>query len=641
MVEKRIPERKSPQRQCTEQETASGNKAARVKPPRSRRKKPWTHVHCMVFLLGVALLLFCFLGTLLHLYVKLDIPAIRTVESYQPKQTSVLVDSDGRVIERIFEENRLVVRLEDMPQFLPNAFIAAEDDRFYQHPGIDFWSVLRAFVHNIRAGARAQGGSTITQQVTRSLLLSREKSYVRKIKEAILAYRIDNLLSKDEILYIYLNQIYLGEGCYGVGAAAQRYFDKTPAELTLAQMALLAGLPQAPSRYSPLRNLKLARMRQVYVLNRMAEEGYITAEQARQAHAQPLDLTPEIDAAVEAGYFSQYVQKYVVGKYGREQLLTGGLVIHTTLDSSMQKAAVAAIDHGIGLPKNDSSARQGALVAIEVGSGRVRALVGGSDFTYSQFDRATQARRQPGSAMKPLIYATAFENGLTPETVFEDAPLSLKAGRGKIWRPRNFDKRHRGNMTLREALIHSNNVVSVKLLRQTGIEKAVELARKLGIQSNISADLSLALGSSDLSLLELTAAYGAFADQGMYSAPLFIEKIVERKSGRVIEQNMVDSRQVLSHRTARWIDDILTDVIRQGTGRRARGLTQRSAGKTGTTDRNMDAWFVGYTPGLVAGVWVGHDRKISMGRGATGGSVAAPIWLDFMKKATGPVDSDQ
>lgn len=597
------------------------------------RKKPYTHVHCILFLLGVTLALCCFLGGLLHLYVKLEIPDIRSVEGYRPKQTSLLLDRHGRILERFFEENRVVVRLGDMAPLLPKAFIAAEDDRFYHHPGIDFLSVLRALFHNIMAGERAQGGSTITQQVTRSLLLSREKTYVRKFKEAILAYRIDSLLSKDEILYIYLNQIYLGEGCYGIGAAAERYFNKAAADLNLGQMALLAGLPQAPSRYSPFRNLDLARKRQIYVLNRMAAEGYITAEQARQASEQSLELTVEEQSTVEAGYFSQFVRKYMIAKYGGERLLTGGLVIHSTLDSDLQGAAVAAIEHGTGNDGNGRTARQGALVSLEVGSGRVRAMIGGRDFKVSQFNRAVQARRQPGSAMKPIIYAAAFESGLTPDTVFRDEPLVLKAGRGKVWKPQNFDRKYHGNMTLRQALVHSNNVVSVKVLQQTGIKKAVSLARKMGIRSKIAADLSLALGSSDLTLIELTAVYGVFAHKGIYSVPLFIEKIVERKDGSIVETNMVDSRQVVSRRTALWMDDILKEVIRDGTGRRASGLRQPAAGKTGTTDRNMDAWFVGYTPRLVTGVWVGHDRKISLGNGATGGSVAAPIWKEFMAAA--------
>ncbi len=611
---------------------------APIKKPTARavRKKPWSHVHCIVLLLGIRLLLSVFVGSTLYLFVLLDIPKIETIKDYRPKMATLVKDSRHEVIKNIYEENRRLVPMDKMPALLPMAFVAAEDARFYEHPGVDIWSIFRALFHNIRAGSRAQGGSTITQQVTRSLLLSRKKVYSRKIKEAILAYRIDSLMNKDDILYIYLNQIYLGEGAYGVEAASRTYFNKGVNDLTLAEMALLAGLPQAPSRYAPFKNFDRAKDRQAYVLNRMVEEGYVSAATARRAFDQPLALQQKKQTADGAEYYLQQVSNYVRNKYGQELLTSGGLTIYTCLDPILQKNGVIAINKGVKNYKNkkgDRTKPQAALVAMEPDTGRIRALVGGIDFSVSQFNRATQARRQPGSAFKPIVYAAALESGFHPASVIEDRPLVLKgAGRGRTWRPQNFDHRFHGLTTLREGLIQSRNIVAIKLLREVGIEQVVKLARKLGISSEITADLTLALGSSGVSLLELTGAYTAFANHGRYAVPLLIEKIVDHE-GNVLEENRPKSKTVMSRRTAGQIDSMLQGVIEEGTGQKAQGLKVTAAGKTGTTDRYMDAWFVGYTSQLVTGVWMGHDKKISMGSGATGGRIAAPIWLEFMKKA--------
>ena len=612
--------------------------AAPTKKPvvRAARKKPWSHVHCIVLLLGISVLISVFIGSTLYLFVLLDIPKIETIRDYRPKMATLVKDSRHEVIKTIYEENRRLVSMDKMPALLPMAFVAAEDARFYEHPGVDIWSIFRALFHNIRAGSKAQGGSTITQQVTRSLLLSRKKVYSRKIKEAILAYRIDSLMNKDDILYIYLNQIYLGEGTYGVEAASRTYFNKGVNDLTLAEMALLAGLPQAPSRYSPFKNFDRAKDRQAYVLNRMVEEEYVSAATARRAFDQPLALQQKKQTAGGAEYYLQQVSNYVRNKYGQELLTSGGLTIYTCLDPILQKNAVTAINKGVKAYKNKKKDRtnpQAALVAMEPDTGRVRALVGGTDFSVSQFNRATQARRQPGSAFKPIVYGAALESGFHPGSVIEDRPLVLKgAKRGKTWRPQNFDNRFHGPTTLREGLIQSRNIVAVKLLQEVGIDQVIKLARKLGISSEITADLTLALGSSGVSLLELTGAYTAFANHGRFATPLLIEKIVDHE-GNVLEENRPKSKTVMSRRTAGQIDSMLQGVIAEGTGQKAQGLKVIAAGKTGTTDRYMDAWFVGYTSQLVTGVWMGHDKKISMGSGATGGRIAAPIWLEFMKKA--------
>jgi penicillin-binding protein 1A len=618
--------------------------ADKTKPPGGKRKdstpakrsKLWNHVHCVLFLLGISLLLTVFIGLTLYLFVLLDIPNLKSIKDYQPKMATLLLDGDKKVTKRIFEENRRVVSLESMPPLLPKAFVAAEDSRFYQHPGVDIWSIFRALFHNIRAGAKAQGGSTITQQVTRSLLLSRKKVYSRKIKEAILSYRIDSVMSKDEILYIYLNQIYLGEGAYGVEAAAETYFNKGVKELTLGQIAVLAGLPQAPSRYSPLKDEELTKKRQAYVLNRMAEDGYITPEAARKAYDEPLDVSQSHDDSFDGEYYYQEVMNQVSRRYGQELLATGGLTIYTCLDRSLQQGAQAAVRRGLaGLSgdRDTGNSPQAAMVVMETGSGRVRAVVGGADFAISQFDRAIQARRQPGSSFKPIVFAAALERGFSPESTLVDEPLSL-AGirRGNPWEPKNFDNLFYGTISLQTGLVQSRNIIAIKLLQAVGIEGVVSLAKNLGITSRIKPDLTLALGSSEVSLLEMTGAYTAFANQGNYTPPVFIERIIDR-DGKILEENSPRKIRVMSERTAQQMDQMLQQVIQQGTGKQAKGLKSVAAGKTGTTDRFMDAWFIGYTSDFVTGVWVGHDRNMSLGKDGSGGHVAAPIWLDFMKRA--------
>jgi len=599
------------------------------------KTRPWTQVHCFFFLIGISFALTLFISLTLYLFVLLAIPNLKSIKDYEPKMTTMILAGNHQVVKEIFEENRRVVSMEMVPDLLPKAFVAAEDARFYEHPGVDVWSIFRALFHNLRAGTKAQGGSTITQQVTRSLLLSRKKVYSRKIKEAILAYRIDSVMSKDEILYIYLNQIYLGEGAHGVQAAARTYFNKNVKDLSLGQMALLAGLPQAPSRYSPFKDRESAKTRQAYVLNRMAEEGYISAEAAREAFREPLVLNMSRDDQFGAEYYMQQVSNYVGTKYGQETLTTGGLTIYTFLDPPIQRSAMISIQRGLAdlTPTGKKEGKpQAAMVVMETGTGKVRAVVGGADFTASQFDRAIQARRQPGSAFKPIVYAAALEKGFRPDSLFMDEPLSLAgASRGRVWEPKNFDNKYHGPTTLETGLIHSRNIVAIKLLQEVGINRVVRMTRDLGISSKIKPDLTLALGSSGISLLEMTGAYSAFANQGSFTPPLFIEKIIDRY-GNVLEENSPAKVRVMSEKTANDMDRMLQEVIRQGTGRQARGLKTTAAGKTGTTDNNMDAWFIGYTRDFLAGVWVGHDTNISLGKYGSGGQAAAPIWLNFMKQ---------
>ncbi|HSR36916.1 MAG TPA: penicillin-binding protein 1A [Desulfurivibrionaceae bacterium] len=610
-----------------------------AKPTVTTTIRRWTATHLAVFLLALSLGLSLFIGGTLYFFVFLDIPDIRSIGSYQPSATTFVYDNQDKIVARIFRQNRIEVGLNTLPPLLPKAFIAAEDARFYEHSGVDGWSILRALLHNLRTGERGQGASTITQQVARAVLLSPEKTYTRKIKEAILAFRIDRALTKDEILHIYLNEIYLGSGAYGVEAAAQVYFDKHATDLNLAEFSLLAGLPQAPSRYSPFRNYKLAKNRQAYVLNRMVEDGFITEDVAQKAYKQPLLWGPTTTYAEENNYFIQHVRNYVEERYGEERLINEGMRIYTTLDQKLQKEAVAAVKRGVAKwaerhkDQVNATTPQAALLAMEAKTGMVRALVGGSDFSRSQYNRAIQARRQPGSAFKPIIYAAALNRGMTPGTVLVDEPLRLQgASAGVRWEPKNFDNKYHGPTTIRDALVYSRNIVTVKTLQEIGVANAIAMARDLGITSPLNTDLSLALGTSELSMLELTAAYSVFAAGGDYHQPIFVTKITD-KNGKVLEEATPEAKRVLDPKVAHQMNRILQGVIAEGTAKNIRSLGIPAAGKTSTTDKYMDAWFIGYTTEMVTGVWIGFDQKTPLGKNETGGQAAAPIWLDFMAAA--------
>lgn len=601
------------------------------------KKSPWhwSHIHLSIFLLAVCLVISGFIATSLYTLVALRIPAINSLASYSPAATTIILDKNNIEIGSAYTENRRLKSLAQLPPLLPLAFVAAEDARFYQHPGVDGWSILRALAHNLISGHRGQGGSTITQQVARALLLSPEKTYTRKIKEAILAYRIDHALSKDEILHIYLNQIYLGERTYGVGAAAMAYFGKSAGELNLAEIAILAGLPQAPSSYSPLRHFRKAKARQAYVLNRMAEDNYISDKEARAAFKMPLTIKHNTGPPPAAGYFVQYIKNYIRRKYGRALLMTGGLTVYTSLDLNLQQKATRYLRQGLSKiairQTTPTSPPQGAIVSIEVKTGKVRAMVGGANFQTSQFDRATQAKRQPGSAFKPVVFAAALESSFTPNSIIDDSPLEYKDSNG-TWKPRNFSGLFFGPTTLRNGLIHSRNIIAIKLLQAVGTQKTISLAKNMGINSQLTPNLALALGASEVSLFELTNAYTVFANGGYYKPPIFINKILDR-DGNILESSHTSTaRRVMSAETAYQLTYIMKGVITEGTGRAARGI-KYAAGKTGTTDKNMDAWFIGYTPTLATGVWVGHDQYKSLGRRETGGHAAAPIWRNLMKNA--------
>ena len=613
---------------------AAPKKRKKRKTPARRptRSRLLDHTPIIFFLLIVCGAVTLCIGTGLAWFLSLNIPDIRSVHDYRPLVATMVLDKRGRPIDAIYEEYRIVINYREIPELLPQAFVAAEDSRYWEHGGLDLWSIARAAINNMRSGRRSQGGSTITQQVTRSLMLSREKSYFRKITEAILSYRLDRMLTKQEILSIYLNEIYLGSGAYGVEAAARTYFNKPAAKLNLAEIAILAGLPQSPTRYSPLTHFKRAKARQRYVLNRMAEDGIISPAAARRAYEQKLTLGHPVENRAINGYFAQYVRTLLEPRYGRKALLRDGLRVYTTLDLNLQRAAAQAIREGtqaIRIRHKTKYTPQGALVALDTASGRVLAMVGGTDYNTSQYNRALLANRQPGSVFKPLVYTTAFEQGISAETVINDKPFSIRNRDGSVWSPKNYSNKYYGPTSLEDGLIHSRNIVAIKLLQKTGVKPVIKLATNAGITASLKPELPLALGASPVSVLEMTAAYTMYANKGLHHPPVCITR-VQDKNGRVTLWQQPKSSRVITTKTADQMKSILRKVISSGTGSRAKGIAG-AAGKTGTSDNNMDAWFIGYTPRVTAGVWLGYDRGKPLGKGETGGRAAAPVWKQFMQ----------
>ena len=586
-------------------------------------------------------------GMASYFYFTHDLPSIETLKNYKPSAITKIFSEEGEVIGEFFYEKREVVSLDRVPNHLIQAFVSGEDARFFQHKGLDYLAILRALYRNIFSGEIVQGGSTITQQVVKSLLLSPEKKFARKIREAILAYRIEKYLTKEEILFLYLNQIYLGHGAYGISAAAENYFGKTIEELNLAESTLLAGLPQAPSKNSPYQHPQQAKKRQLYILNRMVEEGFISStEMDKIAKTLYIIRAKDKPSIEKAPHFVEYIRRYVEEKYGKDALYKNGLQVFSTIDLQFQKAAQEAVELGLKeiekREKYPSAAMpltpEGALICFDLETGYVKVMVGGRDFRKSQFNRAIQARRQTGSAFKPIIYASALDKGYTPASIIIDAPILFEWGNQK-WRPKNFEGKFLGPTTLRNALTHSVNVVTVKIAQDVGVDYIRDYAKKLGINSPLYHELSMALGSSSLSLFELTRAYAVFANQGRSFKPLFIKKILDR-DGNLLEENLPsfyfeDSERgepVITPQTAFLITYLMQGVVQHGTGWRARSLGRPVAGKTGTTDQFMDAWFIGYTPDFITGVWVGFDEERSLGENETGARAASPIWVAYMSK---------
>ncbi len=708
---------------------------------RNKQKSSGARWVSLVLLASVASIILVGGLSLLAFFIQLDrsLPSTQSLKNYHPPLVTRVYASDGSLQGEFYTERRYVVPLSNLPPHLIKAFLAAEDVRFYEHGGVDFLGVVRALLKNIQAGEIVQGGSTITQQVVKSLLLTPERTWIRKLKEAILAYRIDQTLSKDEILFLYLNQIYFGSGAYGVEAAARTYFDKNAHDLTLAEAALLAGLPKAPSRFSPTHNLTAAKDRQRYVLQRMLDSGLATSGDVQKALAEPLRLSrPRHWTLKDLDYFTEEVRRQLESRYGKDGLYKEGLTVYTTLDPKAQSIAEKALDQGLreldkrhrryrglhaNIPREEwdrtvkvlserngslaphniagalvmhydaktktcllhlgtaygklppsgwewtksSSSRagkmfrvgdiirvrldkkeedsswstvleqdpgmEGALMAMVPDTGQVVCMVGGRDFEKSQFNRCTQAIRQPGSSFKPIIYAAALDRGYNEASILVDSPFvrddhSLRGP----WKPANYDRQFWGPITLRKALVNSRNVVTVKLLDEIGTSYAISFARRLGITSQLTPTLALALGASGVTLSELLTAYTAFANLGERADPYLIEKVYDRK-GNLMEEHRPRREKVISPQTAYIMTHILQGVVEEGTGKKARELGRPAAGKTGTTNELKDAWFVGYTPDLIAGVWIGYDdHNLSLGKGETGGRAACPIWLYFMQE---------
>lgn len=673
------------------------------------------------------------------------VPHLDEIRGFRPVNgTSVYADDDTLIGEFTIEKGEHVP-VSKIPEELIRAVVAVEDSRFWLHKGVDYFAILRALFKDIRAGRIKEGASTITQQLVKVTFLSPERTIVRKLKEATLAYRIEKNLTKEEILELYFNKIYFGHGAYGVEMAAKAYFGKSISDINLAEAALLGGLIKAPSRYSPYSNLEKAKSRQRIVLTRMRDEGYISSEQAEDAYNEPLYLSSVRYEKYTPNYFLEYVRKYLEDEYGVEMTYKGGMKVYTTLNRDVQIAAVNSLKKGLRridkrqgfrgplghkdinlkeelakkasfekvvmkagdlmtatvLKVGDASATvktrgvtgsiflsdakwarkvidkqgnvvrefrnlklknilkrgdiinvrvkslsgnkpvfkleqepivQGAVVSIEPSTGYIRAIVGGYDFRKSEFNRAVSARRQAGSAFKPVIFATAMDYGYTPASIITDEPLLYESEQFGDWEPENYDEKYHGATKLRTALAHSMNIVTVKLLEDVGVNNVIRFARRIGMQGPFPSNLTLALGSLSVSPLEITSAFSVFANGGIRTSPIAIKYIVGPK-GNVIESNQPKGTRVISPQTAFLSTSMLEDVVRYGTGWRAKALKRPVAGKTGTTNEYKDAWFIGYTPELATSVWVGFDNVQTLGEEETGSKAAAPIWVSFMKKA--------
>lgn len=558
-------------------------------------------------------------------------------DDIRPPASSLVYDSDGNEIATIHAaENRMPVKLDQVPQNLQDAFVAVEDNRFYDHIGVDPRGIARAIWANLRGRTVSEGGSTITQQLAKNAYLTQDRTLKRKIQEVFLALRLEHQYTKSEILELYLNQIYFGQGAYGVQAAARTYFGKDVEDLTLNECAMLAGIPKSPNYYSPLNNLQAAQERKATVLDQMVKYGYLdsaTAEKTKQEKPDLVKPDPAKDDKGEASYFVDYVTQKLIDKYGADAVYKDGLQVYTTIDMDMQRAAEKAMK---GLPSGRKDANgvvqpQGALVALDPHTGYVKAMVGGRG--TDQFNRATMAERQPGSAFKPFVFAAALENKFSPSTVINDSPIKIGD-----WEPQNDEHTFSGPVTMRQVAQHSMNVPTVKIAQKLGIEKVLYYAQEMGISTLVmdgphnDKNLASALGglTKGVTPLELTSAYGTFANKGVHVDPVVIVKVLDR-NGKVIDEANPEQHNVISESSAADLTSMLQDVIRAGTGRRA-SIGRPAAGKTGTTSDYHDAWFVGYTPNLVASVWIGNDDNTSLG-GIYGGTVPATIWKNFMTEA--------
>ena len=707
-----------------------------------------------VFSIFITTLLIGFIGILAIYYTFTDeLPDVRVLKSFEPSTVTLMYSDQDKLIAELYLEKRIVVPLNKIPTQLKQAALAVEDANFYRHMGIDLKAVFRAFLTNMKAGRVVEGGSTITQQLSKTLFLTRERSLARKIKEAILSIRMELIFTKDEILEMYLNQIYYGHGSYGVEAAARTYFGKSVQNLSLDEVAIIAGLPKSPNNYSPYRNPKRARSRRNHVIRRMAQEGFIKSNEAKQAMKKPFTLGEVTNMLNRAPYFVEYIRKQLMTMYGRNKVYKSGLKVYTTLNIEKQILAQEATKKNLLIadkrygyrgplgtmdislpeivlqeslseinnftegihPKTGTNIKglvksvnkeyltvltgqgegiielkdmdwarepnikvdgrwarihrvdknfypgdkilvkvlgiyesgslwslsleqepevESALISLEPHTGHIKALIGGYDFSKSQFNRAIQAVRQPGSVFKPIVYATAISKGFSPASIIIDSPIIFKEKDHDFdkWKPVNFEKKFYGPTPLRKALAKSRNIITVKLLQKIGTRSVIQMAKNLGINSHLENNLSIGLGSSGVTLKELVSAYSAFANRGIRVEPQGI-RYVENRNGKILYKNSQKITQPITSGTAQIITSLLQSVVQEGTAKKVRSLNRPAAGKTGTTNNYIDAWFMGFTPKLITGVWVGKDNVEPLGRNETGSRTAIPIWLDYMKGA--------
>ncbi len=567
----------------------------------------------------------------------LEIPDVKQLESYRPKSATRLYADDGTLYAELFVEKRIPIPITEMPQHLKLAFIAIEDVRFYKHFGVDARGIARALYRNIIKKGKTEGASTITQQLARNLYLTPQKTYKRKIEEAILAIQIERTYSKEEILNMYLNLIYLGEGAHGVESAAYTYFHKHAKDLTLAESAMLAAMTKSPSRLSPYKNPEKASERKNIVLKRMYEAGFINKKEYDSALKTALALAPFKAYEKKTGYYIEFVKQALEEHVeDSQEIYTTGLNIKTPISLKMTNYAYEAIERGIQAYMNrhqQAIPPEVALVAMEVKTGDLKALIGGRDFSVSPFNRAVQAKRQPGSAFKPIIYLTALEQGYAPDTQLQDSPISFtNPYSGAVWSPKNYGNEYHGSVTMRKALELSLNTATVRLLEKVGVENVIDMARQLHINSNFEPNLSLALGTTEIAPIELAAAYATIARGGTYIPPVAIKAITTIEGEEKYFEQTLEEPIVLSE-VAYALVDIMKGVIQRGTARAASKMPYYLAGKTGTTDDFRDAWFIGYSPNLICAVWVGYDKKTNLAGKEAGATAALPIWIDFMSKA--------
>jgi len=682
-------------------------------------------------LFGLLVLLSALVGAgagLLLVYTT-DLPQVEQLEHYRPSSITELYDDQGRTIGSFALQRRVVASYSDYPPVLRDALISIEDKDFYRHWGINVWRIAGAAYHDIESGGRVQGASTLTMQLARNLFLSPDRSFQRKIEEALLAIQIERRFTKEQIFTLYANQIFLGHGVYGFEAAAEYYFSKPAKQLTLDEAALLAGLPKAPGLYSPINHPDRAIKRRNLVINAMLEDGKITAKQANDARNQPIQLKLQHDPNSLAPYFVEEIRRYLENKYGTDQVHEGGLRVSTSLDMDLQRAANRAVLDGVAAYERrhgwkghlenvlsngqsltgyqhldwedepevngyihalvtavgqsatvkfgrytgtlaqvdaawtqhkihdllkigdvayvkvlslsaDGKARvgleqdsgaQGALMAIDNATGAIKAMVGGRDFEESKFNRATQALRQVGSSFKPYVYTAAIDEGAKPDDTVLDAPVTFQTLSGP-YTPHNYDEKFEGTITMRRALAQSRNIPALKIADKVGIKTVIDYAHRFGITSNIPPYLPVALGAAEVTLFEQTSAFSVFPNDGVRVTPRYITKVTDYE-GRVMEEDFPEVKDVISARTARIMTSMLREVVLHGTGVAASSLKYALAGKTGTTNDFTDAWFIGFSPSMTTGVWIGYDEKKSLGAKETGAHAALPIWMDFMKVA--------